>query len=109
MTNPIRLITDVEYLVLQGLAQKPIHGYGLKKAVEDLTNGEVKLSLATLYDTLHRLLDNGLIRRLPDEEVEGRLRRSYHVTPNGEAAVAEKNRMLSQMLKAGRVALLPSK
>ncbi len=109
MATSNRQLTDTEYLVLQGLAAKPLHGYALKKAVEELASGEIEISLATMYDTLHRLLDTKLVQRLADEEREGRLLRTYEVTALGEAAVAAKRILLRRMLNiratgTGRIA-----
>jgi len=85
-----REISENEYYVLNTLAREPLYGYAIRKEVERMTGGRKKLSLATLYDTLHRLLKGYLIERKEDKEVEGRIRRTYRITGAGEQALQEK-------------------
>src|SRR3954464_396959 len=70
------------HLVLALLEAGESHGYALLKRVEELSDGSVKMGPGTLYGTLNRLLDDGLIEKTtaPDEE----RRRSYRLTSSGE-------------------------
>jgi DNA-binding PadR family transcriptional regulator len=70
------------HLVLALLEGGESHGYALLKRVEELSDGSVKMGPGTLYGTLNRLLDDGLIveTTAPGEE----RRRSYRLTPSGE-------------------------
>jgi Transcriptional regulator PadR-like family len=47
--------------VLPTLANEEQHGYGIMQEVLEQTNGKIRLRPATLYGTLERLLDEGLI------------------------------------------------
>src|SRR5579859_5083331 len=50
-----------DMLVLLVLADGDLHGYGIMKEVERQSQGRVPLEVGSLYRTLSRLLDAGLI------------------------------------------------
>jgi PadR family transcriptional regulator PadR len=82
------------FLILTALADEPRHGYGLINEVDRLSDGRVALKPGTLYGALDRLADDGLVARDREEVVDGRLRRYYRITPDGERALrAETERM----------------
>ena len=76
------------FLILTALAAEPTHGYGVIRAVDTLSHGEVVLRPGTLYGALDRLADQGLVEVDREEAVGGRLRRYYRLTDNGAAALA---------------------
>jgi PadR family transcriptional regulator, regulatory protein PadR len=56
--------------------------------------GQVRLATGTLYTTLDRLTAEGLVELVSEEIVNGRVRRSYGLTPPGAGALrAEAERM----------------
>ncbi len=71
------------FLLLTALAGGPQHGYALLTEIERLSNGRVRLKPGSLYGILDRLAEEGLIARHSEEVVDGRLRRSYALTPAG--------------------------
>ena len=88
--------------ILVALSTADRHGYGIMQDVEERTGGALRLSAGTLYRTIQRLLDRGLIKersgaREPDEDPR---RRYYGITALGTAvARADAERL------AGLVAL----
>ena len=76
------------FLILTALAAEPTHGYGVIRAVEQLSQGEVVLRPGTLYGALDRLAEQGLVEIDREEAVDGRLRRYYRLTESGAAALA---------------------
>jgi DNA-binding PadR family transcriptional regulator len=76
------------FLILTALAAEPTHGYGVIRAVEQLSQGEVVLRPGTLYGALDRLTEQGLVEVDHEEAVDGRLRRYYRLTESGAAALA---------------------
>lgn len=56
------------------------HGYALMQDVEELSDGSVKMGPGTLYGTLNRLVDDGLIVETRQED----RRRYYQLTAQGE-------------------------
>jgi DNA-binding PadR family transcriptional regulator len=76
------------FLILTALAAEPRHGYGVIRAVEELSGGDVVLRPGTLYGALDRLAEQGLVEVDREEAVDGRLRRYYRLTDGGAAALA---------------------
>ncbi|MBM2619564.1 helix-turn-helix transcriptional regulator [Actinoplanes sp. LDG1-06] len=76
------------FLILASVADQPLHGYGIIRAVDELSDGDVKLRAGTLYGALERLAERGLIEVDREETVEGRLRRYYRITDSGAGALA---------------------
>jgi len=73
-----------------------LHGYALMQRVGELSDGAVRMGPGTLYGTLNRLLDDGLIVETTDRTPrhDGERRRYYELTPDGRAiAVGELDRM----------------
>jgi DNA-binding PadR family transcriptional regulator len=62
------------------------HGYALMRRVEELSAGAVRMGPGTLYGTLNRLLDGGLIVETTDrvERDDNERRRYYQLTGEGE-------------------------
>jgi DNA-binding PadR family transcriptional regulator len=66
------------------------------KDVESLSEGRVLLSTGTLYGALKRLLEDGLIQRMPEPQPNpaGRERKAYILTQHGRQVLnAEAARM----------------
>jgi len=84
------------HLVLALLEGGESHGYALLKRVEELSDGSVKMGPGTLYGTLNRLLDDGLIEETtpPGEE----RRRSYRLTSTGEEVARTELRRLRSLV-----------
>jgi DNA-binding PadR family transcriptional regulator len=81
-----------DYLILFALAEGPLHGHGILKAVEEESGG-VTLDPANLYRSLKRLQRDELIARA---SVAGDSRRqNFELTGLGrEALTAEANRLV---------------
>ena len=75
-------LSEPVLLVLLSLAEQPRHGYSILKDVESMSSGRVLLSTGTLYGALQRLLDNGWIERV-EEDNSPRDRRTYRLTSQG--------------------------
>jgi len=78
-------LREPTFLILLSLSPGPKHGYAILKAVENLSEGRVKLSTGTLYGAIERLLDQGWIRRVEDPVPSGasRKRKAYDLTELG--------------------------
>lgn len=91
--------------ILMALAEEDRHGYAIIQDVATRTGGELKLSAGTLYRSIQRILEQGLIvepreRRAPTEDDERR--RYYRITPFGEAVARAEARRLTQLVKLAR-------
>jgi len=91
--------------VLLSLANEEQHGYGIMQEVLERTNGKIRLWPATLYPTLERLLDEGLIaestRRPPADEDDAR-RRYYRLTAFGRRVLAAESIRLEDLVRVIR-------
>jgi DNA-binding PadR family transcriptional regulator len=91
--------------ILVALADDDRHGYAIIQEVAARTAGEVTLSAATLYRSIHRMLEQGLIletHRRPAPEHDDERRRYYRITPRGRAAARAEARRLEQLVKLAR-------
>jgi len=82
-------MTGQAFFVLTALADGPRHGYGIVGEVADLSHGQVKLKIGSLYGVLDRLATDGLIEPDREEAHDGRLRRYYRLTRDGRSALAQ--------------------
>ena len=75
-------LTEPVFLVLLSLAEQPRHGYSILKDIESMSGGRVLLSTGTLYGALQRLLADGWIERVQEDDTP-RDRRTYRLTARG--------------------------
>ena len=78
---------SIEMLILSLLEAKPSHGYEIGKAIETRSGGRLTFALPTLYPTLLRLENRGLIKGRWVEKAGQRERCFYRLTPEGRRAM----------------------
>jgi len=94
MTRAQPPMREPTYFTLAALLDGPLHGYGIIKRAEDLSNRRLRLTAGTLYTALDRLTATGMVDVVREEIVSGRARRYYELTAAGREAVrAESLRM----------------
>ena len=96
--------------VLLSLVDGPTHGYGIRRMVDERTGGTVRLAAGTLYETLQRLEQRGLIRETerPAEAEEASSRwRFYALEPLGHETLRAELRRLEVDVAAARAKLAP--
>ena len=89
--------------ILLSLAADDRHGLGIAADVKAFTGGRLSLGPGTLYGTIKRLLDDGLIEDLgqPSDDDEPR-RRYYRMTPKGRRALEIETQGLASVLGIAR-------
>ena len=88
--------------ILVALAEEDRHGYAIMELVAERTRGTVKLSAGTLYRTIQRLLEQGLItepRERPSPANDDERRRYYRLTAFGKAVVRAEARRLAGLVR----------
>ncbi len=99
--------------ILLALADHDRHGYAIIQDVADRTDGAIRLSPGTLYRSIQRMLEDGLIvepRERPAPEEDDERRRYYRITPLGAAvARAEAGRMADLVKMARARGLAPGR
>jgi len=102
-------LTPAVFHILLALVDADRHGYGIAKEVSARTDDTVRLGPGTLYGTLTRLADAGLVEERPGRgraSVDDR-RRYYRITALGrDVARAEAQRLASLVAVARAKALI---
>lgn len=91
--------------ILLSLAEEDRHGYAIILDVAARTGGDVRLSAGTLYRSIQRMLDHGLITEIDDRpapELDDERRRYYRITSFGEAVARAEARRLSELVRLAR-------
>ena len=98
--------------VLVSLADRDRHGYSVMQDVAERTDGALRLSPSSLYATIKRLLEQGLIEELaerPDPEHDDQRRRYYGLTRLGRRVAMAEARRLERLLADARATGLLAK
>ncbi|MFC6089802.1 PadR family transcriptional regulator [Saccharothrix lopnurensis] len=93
-------MSEQAFLVLTALAEQPLHGYAIVRAVEGLSEGRVRLRVGTLYGVLDRLVTDGWAEPDREEVHQGRLRRYYRLTDTGVRELSAEVARLSANVRA---------
>lgn len=90
-------LPEAAFHILIALAAGDRHGYAIIQEVVAATGGQLRLGAGTLYRSLQRMLEQGLIEETVDRpapEADDERRRYYRITPHGrDAARAEAGRL----------------
>ena len=84
-------LTPAVLHILLALSIQERHGYGIMKEAEADSQGKVKMGPGTLYGSIGRMMEAGLIResdRKEDPEMDDERRVYYKITALGKAALA---------------------
>ncbi len=89
-------MTETAYYTLLSLTE-PRHGYGVMQHVESITSGRLRIGAGTLYGTLSRMEQSGLITVVSEVE----RRKTYVVTPHGRSLLAREFARLEELVANG--------
>jgi transcriptional regulator len=98
---------SAETLILAILEDGARHGYDIAKRIEDRSRGRLTFHVATLYTTLYRLEQDGLILGRWVEKAGQRRRRFYRLTAAGRHQLAARRRSWREFVAAVDVVLEP--
>ena len=86
--------------ILLSLSTDDRHGLGIAADVKAFTHGRLTLGPGTLYGTIKRLLEAGLVEDLgqPSADVDDPRRRYYRITPKGRRALEFETEGLASVL-----------
>jgi len=104
-------LPSATFHILLALADDALHGYAVIQDIADRTNGELKLSAGTLYRSIQRMLEQGLIvepRERPAPHEDDERRRYYRLTALGMAVAKAEARRLAQLAKPAARAIFTS-
>src|ERR1700683_3595586 len=91
--------------ILMAVADEDRHRYAIIQDVAERTGGELKLSAGTLYRSIQRMLEQGLLvetQERPAPELDDERRRYYRITPFGTAVARAEARRLTHLVGMAR-------
>ena len=104
--SPLLPLQPTTFHILLSLTDEDRHGYAIILEVARRTQGELKLSAGTLYRSIQRMLESGLItetRNRPAPEMDDERRRYYRITPLGRTVAEAEAGRLRDLLKMARL------
>jgi DNA-binding PadR family transcriptional regulator len=95
--------------ILLALSEDDRHGYAIIQDVEARTSGALRLSAGTLYRSIQRMLEQGLLvevreRERPAPEEDDERRRYYRITAFGKAVAKAETLRLTTLVRLARAA-----
>jgi DNA-binding PadR family transcriptional regulator len=88
--------------ILIALLEGERHGYAIMQAIDEITAGEMRIGPGTLYTSIRKLLDAGLIGESgerPDSMDDDERRRYYRLSAEGRRAAGQEIDRLSRLLR----------
>ena len=100
---------STEMLILSLVEDRPRHGYEIGKSIEARSGGRLTFALPTLYPTLLRLENRGLIKGRWVEKAGERERCFYRLTPDGRRALAGQRATWKAYVEAVNAVMEPTR
>jgi DNA-binding PadR family transcriptional regulator len=94
-------LTPTVFHMLLALADGEKHGYGIMQAVENETQGQMHIRTGSLYGSIRRMIDSGLIDETterPDPELDDERRRYYGLTDFGRRVLSAEAARIAQAM-----------
>jgi DNA-binding PadR family transcriptional regulator len=91
--------------ILLAIGNGRMHGYAIMQEIEDRTNGTVSVLPGTLYSSIGRMLEDGLLSETsdrPNPSVDDHRRRYYRVTKFGKAVARAESERMARLLDVAR-------
>lgn len=98
-------LTPTVFHILLALADEERHGYSIRQEVIAMTDGAIQMGPGTLYGTIKRLVEAGLIEETserPDPEMDDERRRYYRLTSFGRHVTEAEVARLAALINLAR-------
>ena len=98
-------LTPAVFHVLLALAEGERHGYAIMQSVQEATRGRISMGPGTLYGTLKRLLESGLIEESderPHQDLDDERRRYYRLSALGQRVLGAESRRYADLVRLAR-------
>lgn len=95
--------------MLLALTEGERHGYALKRAILQRTEGKLNLGSGALYGSINKMLEQGLIEESderPDAHLDDERRRYYRITVLGQRVVAAEVMRLRELVRLAETHLI---
>jgi DNA-binding PadR family transcriptional regulator len=103
--SPLPPLNAKVFSILLAFADGSAHGYQVMKAVEEQSNGSIRIDAGSLYRTVAQLVEDGLLRESTERPAPGEddvRRRYYALTREGRRALAAEATRLADMVAIAR-------
>lgn len=94
-------LTPTVFHMLLALADGEKHGYGIMQAVEEETQGKMHIRTGSLYGSIRRMIEAGLIEETsdrPDPQLDDERRRYYGLTDFGRRVLTAEAARIAQAM-----------
>ena len=103
-SHPTRFLplTPAVFHILLVLADADRHGYDIMREIASATDGKIQMGPGTLYGTIKRMLQAGLIAETderPDPSIDDSRRRYYRLTDLGQRVLAAEVERLARLVE----------
>lgn len=106
MPKPSDLLQGtLDLLILQTLVREPLHGWGIAKRIQQLSDEVLSVGQGSLYPALHRLEQQGWIRAEWRESDLGREAKFYSLTRDGKKQLERELRSWNRLSSAVQLLL----
>jgi DNA-binding PadR family transcriptional regulator len=97
-------LPEATFHILVALTDQDRHGYAIIQDVAARTGGALRLSAGTLYRSIARMVDQGLITEVTSRRTltEDERRRTYRLTPFGGAVARAEMKRLADLVRLAR-------
>lgn len=89
-------LTPAVFHILLALSDGPLHGYAIMQAVEESAGASTPMGPGTIYGSLQRMEDAGLVKELPSQSTDRR--RVFTLQPAGRKALAIEAERLARLM-----------
>ena len=91
-------------LILKTISLAPMHGLGISRRIEQITNGVFQVKPGSLFPALHRMEQEGWVSGEWGESENNRRAKYYELTDAGKARLGEEQKGWSRLvLTIGKV------
>jgi transcriptional regulator len=90
----------LDMLILKTLSLEPLHGLGVSRRIDQITDGVFQVQPGSLFPALHRLEQEGWIKGSWGESENKRRARFYDLTAAGRRRLGEEKRNWTQVVLA---------
>jgi PadR family transcriptional regulator PadR len=95
----------LDLLILKALSLQPLHGLGVSRRIDQITQGAYTVGPGSLFPALHRLEEKGWLAASEGESENNRRAKFYRLTPAGRKQLAVETEEWTRVVGAMRAAL----
>jgi DNA-binding PadR family transcriptional regulator len=101
--NALLPLPVATFHILLAVADEPRHGYAISQDIAARTSGAIKMSFGTLYRSIQRMLEHGLLEEVRESPTGGsrddERRRYYRVTRFGRVVARAEVERLADLVR----------